>query len=75
MIILCPIGVPPIISSTQPHRCPSVLLTGAVGVGKRTIIKAVARRCRMHVIEVTMHDLIWGVFIKYIVSSCEVQLL
>lgn len=44
-----------VLSSTQPHRCPSVLLTGGPGIGKRTIVKAVARRCRMHVIEVMMH--------------------
>ena len=34
---------------------PSVLVTGPIGVGKGTVVKAVAKRCRMHVVEVSCH--------------------
>lgn len=35
---------------------PSVLVTGPVGVGKGTVVKAVAKRCRMHVVEYNCFD-------------------
>eukprot|EP00731_Ephydatia_muelleri_P023559 Em0015g1142a len=35
---------------------PSVLVTGPIGVGKGTVVKAVAKRCRMHVVEFNCFD-------------------
>ena len=40
-------------SSTKPHRSPSILVSGPPGVGKRAVIQAVAKRCRMSVVEVS----------------------
>lgn len=38
----------------RPSRSPSVLLSGPPGVGKRTILKAVVRRCRLNLMEVSV---------------------
>ena len=41
-----------ITSNGQQSRCALTLVSGPLGVGKRTVIRAVARQCRLHVIEV-----------------------
>ena len=33
-------------------KCSLTLVSGPLGVGKRTVIRAVARQCRLHVMEV-----------------------
>jgi peroxin-6 len=39
-------------------HCTIALVTGPPGVGKRTVVRAVARQCRMHVVEFNCYEII-----------------